>query len=96
MAPELMRGESSSVQSDIYSIGILLYRLVTRGFPVEARSFSAIRAIHESGEIALLRDRRPDLPEAFLRAVERSLSFDAAARFATAGHMGRALSALLR
>jgi serine/threonine protein kinase len=96
MAPELLRGELSSVQSDIYSIGILLYHLVTRGFPVEARSFSDIRAIHESGEIALLRDRRPDLPEAFLRTVERSLSFDAAARFATAGHMAKLLSALLK
>ena len=96
MAPELLRGEPGSVQSDIYSMGILLYRLVTRGFPVEARSFSDIRAIHESGEITLLRDRRPDLPQAFLRTVERALSFDATARFATAGHMGRALSALLR
>ncbi len=96
MAPELLRGESSSVQSDIYSIGILLYRLVTGGFPVEARSFSDIRAIHESGEITLLRDRRPDLPQAFLRAVEGALAFDAGGRFATCGHMATALSAFLR
>jgi serine/threonine-protein kinase len=96
MAPELLRGESSSVQSDIYSIGVLLYRLVSRAFPVEARSFSDIRAIHESGEMTLLRDRRPDLPEAFLQAIERSLSFDAAERFVTSGQMAKALSALLR
>jgi serine/threonine-protein kinase len=95
MAPELLRGESSSVKSDVYSIGVLLYRLVTGHFPVEARNFNEIRAIHEAGDVKLLRDRRPNLPDAFLRAVERSLSLDAGARFSTIGHLAKALSGFL-
>jgi serine/threonine-protein kinase len=95
MAPELLRGESCSVQSDIYSIGVLLYRLVTGSFPLQALSFNDIRAMQSRGEITLLRDRRPDLPEEFLRTVEQSLSLDAAGRFASAGHMERALSEFL-
>jgi serine/threonine protein kinase len=95
MAPELLRGEPSSVRSDIYSVGVLLYRLVTSSFPVEANTLNDIRAMHERGEITLLRDRRPGVPEAFLRTVEQSLSLDAAARFDTIGHMAKALSAFL-
>ncbi len=95
MAPELLRGEAASVQSDIYSIGILLYRLVTSGYPVEANSLNEVRLMYERGETTLLRDRRPDLPEPFLRTVERSLSPDAGERFATVGQMGQALSASL-
>ena len=91
LAPEVFSGQPASVQSDIYSIGVLLYRLVTGGFPLEARSFADIRAMHARGEFTLLRKRRPDLPEQFLRAVDRSLSPDPAERFATTAQMAIAL-----
>jgi serine/threonine-protein kinase len=95
MAPELLRGESCSARSDIYSIGVLLYRLVTGSFPLEARTFNEVRAMHSRGEVTLLRDRRPDLPQQFLRAVEQSLSLDAGGRFSSPGHMASALSEFL-
>jgi eukaryotic-like serine/threonine-protein kinase len=93
MAPEVLRGESASVQSDIYSIGILLYRLVTGSFPVEANSMHEVSLMYERGEATLLRDRRPDLPEPFVRVVERSLAAEPGERFVTAGQMAQALSA---
>jgi eukaryotic-like serine/threonine-protein kinase len=92
MAPEILRGEAASVQSDIYSIGILLYRLVTANFPVEASGMQEVLAMYESGEVTLLRDRRPDLPEAFVRVVERALAAEPGERFATAGQMAQALN----
>ena len=36
LAPEIFRGQRASVESDIYSLGVLLYYLVTRKFPVIA------------------------------------------------------------
>ena len=95
MAPELLRGESCSVRSDIYSIGVLLYRLVTGRFPLEARTFNDVCVMQSRGEVTLLRDRRPDLPQAFLRAVEQALSLDAGGRFSSSGHMAKALSEFL-
>jgi eukaryotic-like serine/threonine-protein kinase len=95
MAPELLRGGKASAQSDIFSLGILLYHLVTDSFPVEGRDFSDIRRAYEQGEGILLRDRRAALPEPFVRAIERALSPDPRNRFATAGHMAQALSASL-
>ena len=36
MAPELFEGRSVSVRSDVYSVGVLLFFLVTGEFPVRA------------------------------------------------------------
>ena len=95
MAPELLRGEEASVQSDIYGIGVLLYHLVTGCYPAGGRSVTEVRGVYARGEARPLRDRRNDLPEAFRRTVDRSLSAEPAGRFATAGQMAQRLSASL-
>ena len=73
MAPELFRGERASVQSDVYSMGVLLYRLVTGSFPVGGRSLAAVREGHAKAQIRHLRDQRSDLPAPFIHIVERAL-----------------------
>jgi eukaryotic-like serine/threonine-protein kinase len=95
MAPEVLRGEPATERADLYALGVLLYHLVTRSFPQEAGSFHALREQHARGERKLLRDERPDLPEPFVRVVERATAADPQERFATAGQMEQALSAAL-
>jgi protein kinase-like protein len=87
LAPELLRGGSASAQSDIYAVGVLLYHLVTRGFPVEGASLAEIWAAHDRGERRRLRDARPDLPESFIAIVERAIDPNPARRYASAGEM---------
>lgn len=87
MAPELLRGGSATFRSDIYSLGVLLYHLVTASFPVRGKSLADLAQAHDRGERRLLRDARPDLPEAFIRVVERALAPDPAERFESAGSM---------
>jgi serine/threonine-protein kinase len=91
MAPEELRGEPPTPASDIYSLGVLLYRLVTRHFPIEARTYDELHARHDRGERTPLRDRRPDLPGGFVRVVERALESRPERRFASAGEFERAL-----
>ena len=91
LAPELLRGESPSVQSDIYSAGVLLYFLVSGEFPVTGRTLDELRERHAQGHRKLLRDARPDLPAAFVRAVDSATASDPADRPSSAG----ALEALL-
>jgi len=95
MAPEQLEGENASVASEIYSLGVLIYRLVTGSFPVEAIRFGALREKHRRRESKPLRDARADLPAAFVQAVDRALSPDAADRHASVGEFERALVSAL-
>ena len=47
MAPELLRGAAATVQSDVYSVGVLLYHLVSRHYPVEGATMAALADAHE-------------------------------------------------
>jgi protein kinase-like protein/uncharacterized protein DUF4384 len=92
MAPELFSGEPASTRSDLYSLGVLLHHLVTGRYPVEGDSWDEIQARHAFPAPRLLRDERPDLPDAFVRVVERATAPDPEARYATAGQMEQALA----
>lgn len=85
LAPEVLGGAPASVRSDIYSAGVLLYRLVTRAFPVRATSIEELHAAHANTRDGRLRDARPDLPTAFVSAVDRAIASDPSRRHATAG-----------
>ncbi|MDX1388769.1 MAG: serine/threonine-protein kinase, partial [Acidobacteriota bacterium] len=95
MAPELFRGEDSGIAVDLYALGVVLYRLVTARYPIEADSIVDLGHKHERGESTPLRDVRPDLPTGFVRVVERALSADPRARHATAGELERELAAAI-
>jgi TolB-like protein/Tfp pilus assembly protein PilF len=85
LAPEIFDGGSASVRTDIYSLGVLLYRLVTVSFPVRATSMEDLRAAHGSAGAVGLRDARADLPTAFVRVVDRAIGSDPEKRYATTG-----------
>jgi serine/threonine-protein kinase len=95
LAPELFAGGPPSVAADIYSLGVLLFHLVSNGYPVEGRTKDGIQRAHEGRERRRLRDLRPDLPDAFVRVIERALATDPTARHATAGAFADELAASL-
>jgi serine/threonine-protein kinase len=93
MAPEILVGGKALPAADLYSVGVLLYYLVTGEYPYDARDLEDLRAAQAAGRMRLLRDARPDLPAEFIVTVERALSKNPADRFASAGAMERALQA---
>lgn len=76
MAPERFRGAPASVASDVYSIGVVLYRLLSCRYPVMANSVAALVAAH------LQREREPLPPDvvavcpALARIIEQTLAED--------------------
>jgi eukaryotic-like serine/threonine-protein kinase len=95
MAPELFGGGTASAQTDVYSVGVLLFRLVTGSFPLPARSLAEVRLGHEQNRARRLRDERSDLPAAFVGIVERALAREPGRRFASAGELELALTGFL-
>jgi serine/threonine-protein kinase len=96
LAPEVFAGSSRTLASEIYSVGVLLYFLVTGSYPVEGDSRTAIGKLHDQrGAYKPLRDVRPDLPDAFIRVVERALAESPDQRHESAGALESALAQVL-
>jgi TolB-like protein/tRNA A-37 threonylcarbamoyl transferase component Bud32/Tfp pilus assembly protein PilF len=91
LAPEIFARKPASVASDLYSLGVLLFYLVTGKFPIAASTFEELARAHQRRESRRLRDLRPDLPHAYVQVVERALNHDPALRYESAGGMEAAL-----
>ncbi|HKH73591.1 MAG TPA: serine/threonine-protein kinase [Vicinamibacterales bacterium] len=94
MAPEVIEEGQQSARSDVYSLGVLLYYLVTADYPVNARTIDELRAAHARREHRWLSELRPDLPVAFMQVVERAIALDPEERYANASELLSALNGL--
>lgn len=91
IAPEVWQGADASPQSDIYSLGVLLYYLATGTYPVRGATIQEMRDAHSSSARTLLRDARPHLPHTFVDVVEQALATDPSRRYESAGAFEAAL-----
>ena len=73
MAPEVFDRGSAKPQSDVYSVGVLLFYLATGKFPVDGKTLTDMRRAHLEARRARITDYRPDLPAAFVDHVMRAL-----------------------
>jgi tetratricopeptide (TPR) repeat protein len=94
LAPEMFGGAPPTVRTDVYAIGVLLFRMLTGSFPVRARLASELQRAHQHGERQGLLQARPDLPESLAAVVERAIDPDPDRRFGNAVELGAALEAL--
>jgi tRNA A-37 threonylcarbamoyl transferase component Bud32 len=92
VAPEVFEGHPRTKRSEIYSLGVLLYHLVTDAYPVEGKTRAELERAHRRGERKFLRDARPDLPDDFVYGVERALAVNPQERYASVGEFEAALA----
>lgn len=96
ISPEQGRGESDlDGRSDIYSLGIVLFEMLTGRVPFEADSATGQVVKHLSEPIPNILDYRSDLPEDIQEVFVRALAKRKFARFANTSEMAKALSAIL-
>ncbi|HEX5819910.1 MAG TPA: protein kinase [Gemmatimonadales bacterium] len=92
MSPEQCRGdEQIDGRSDIYSLGCVLYEMLTGAPPFEAHTPQAVSLAHCSSPVPPLDERRPGLPVSVQALVAKALEKSPGARFATAGEFQREL-----
>ena len=94
LAPEVMAGQPATVQSDIYSLGVLLYHLLTSTYPVLGRTSRDVRRAHERHERVALRTSRPDVRPALARVIERATDPQPERRYTNVEALARDLAAL--
>jgi eukaryotic-like serine/threonine-protein kinase len=91
MSPEAVRGQEVDARSDVYSLGILLYEMLTGRVPFENHSeFEMMKAQVEQAP-APPRSFTASIPLEIEQAVMRALAKKPAARFQTAGEFRAAL-----
>ena len=74
LAPEVLSGTEPCIASDVYSLGVLLFHLVTGDYPVQGGSADEIRRAHASRSVRRVTDLHGGLPDAFVSAVDGALS----------------------
>jgi hypothetical protein len=84
MSPEQVRGQQVDGRSDIYSLGVLLYELVTGVCPFGASGQGDLVKLMKDivdGDPKPLRDLAPHAPKAFEAIIARAMRKDAAERY---------------
>ena len=95
LAPEVLRGQPATVASDIYSLGVVLYHLLTMRYPFEGRSIAELESAHANQRATPISDLRPDLPAGIVQVIGRALDGDPARRPRSAGAMQQELLATI-
>jgi serine/threonine-protein kinase len=83
MAPEQALGEHTSERSDVYSLGAVLYELLTGDVLFSGESFVVVAMKHASTPPPSVLERRPDCPVRLAAAVDRCLAKEPEDRFAS-------------
>jgi serine/threonine-protein kinase len=91
LSPEQAQGQRVGAPSDLYSIGVILYEMLTGRVPFAGDSAVSIALKHVSEEPPPLRQLRPDVHPRLEQAVGRALLKDPAQRYASADEFIAAL-----
>lgn len=95
MAPEQVLGEALDARSDIYSFGIVIYRLLTGKVPFAQSTPFAVMYAHIQQPPPPLRQLRPDLPAAMEQVLSKALAKKPEDRYQQADHLVADLQAVL-
>lgn len=90
-SPEQAVGEAPSPSSDVYSLGIVLYEVLTGALPFTAPTSEELALLHLQADPVPPSEYVPDIPQALEEIVMKVLSKEPAARYRTADQLGRVL-----
>jgi serine/threonine protein kinase len=81
LSPEQASGKQVTPATDVYSLGVVLYELLTAEVPFPGDNFVAVAMKHLNDPPPDVLERRPDVPLRLASAIDRALEKDPARRF---------------
>jgi eukaryotic-like serine/threonine-protein kinase len=93
LSPEQAQGKEAGPASDIYSLGVCAYQLLTGRLPYEYSSLTELALKQQNEGFEPIRHFRREVPPELDRAIQLCLSRDPDARYGSALELGEALEA---
>jgi eukaryotic-like serine/threonine-protein kinase len=93
LSPEQAMGDEAEPPSDIYSLGVCAYQLLTGRLPHEYSSLTELALKQQNEGVEPISRHRPEVPEELDRAICVSLEREPGARYSNALEMAEALEA---
>ena len=86
-SPEQARGEMADEKSDLYSVGVVMYEMLTGKVPFDGETSVSVALKHVSEAPKSMRDQQEGISRALDEVVMRALCKDASKRYQTAAEM---------
>ncbi|MBL7163781.1 MAG: protein kinase [Anaerolineales bacterium] len=97
MSPEQIQGEKDlDGRSDLYSLGIIFYQMLTGDTPYQATTPAKVMMMHILEPVPSLSTLKPDMPPDLSLWLQKTLAKEPDDRFAAAKEMGEALQAAIQ
>jgi serine/threonine protein kinase len=96
LAPELSYGNPATPQSDLFSVGVVLWEALAGKRLYQGQNDIEVFMAARKAEIPPIRDIRSDIPQELADALHRALAYHTKDRFPNAQQMLRALAQILR
>jgi serine/threonine protein kinase len=91
MSPEQIRGEHADRRTDIYSLGVTLFEIVSGHPPFQADSAMTLMMMHINDPVPDPKKLNPDVPDDLVAVIRRALAKNPNDRYQTAAEMASAL-----
>jgi HEAT repeat protein len=94
MAPEQILGKKVDETADIYSIGVIMYEMVTGIPPYSRGDHMSVMYQHVQGKAKYCQELNPDLPDEYADVIVKAMSVDKTKRFQSMDELTAALNSL--